>query len=374
MNAKDILGAVRDGAATFAGLSAVVYACGYLALRARAHALGVDPGFALVDEAYVFAGFRFVLTTLIVLLLSQPVVAVLDALAIRLGRHERLGPVAAWAALVFLGAAVLLQSGVLNVRDLLLTREGLGPIDRAALGQNNLGLLIFFGALISAQLLALAWVRRIRRGEAGGMSAPLTLMLALQLLYLPVLQGVLFADRYVRVLDAAPRSAPGLLGRVAIVDRAKDKVSLLGVVSDHGPRLVTVNSSDVDGIGVGQIVTLSQFLKMISVAPAAFALSAAAPVGAQPAQTPSAAAVGGKRSARERPVLANGRLPTAAHAREHRIPGREPRGPRRDLRGRASAEQTAVAAAGEPVRRLLLAGHRGPGRGLRPPGAPAGAP
>jgi hypothetical protein len=124
------------------------------------------------------------------------------------------------------------------------------------------------------------------------MSVSLTLILALQLLYLPVLQGVLFADRYVRVLDAAPRSAPGLLGRVAIVDRAKDKVSLLGVVSDHDPRLVTVNSSDVDGIGVGQIVTLSQFLKMISVAPAALTLSAASPVGAQPAQTPTAAAVG----------------------------------------------------------------------------------
>jgi hypothetical protein len=56
---------------------------------------------------------------------------------------------------------------------------------------------------------------------------------------------------------------------------------------------VTVNSSDVDGIGVAQIVTLSQFLKMISVAPAALSLSAASSVAGQPSQPQSAVADAG---------------------------------------------------------------------------------
>src|SRR6187397_1427807 len=56
--------------------SGVAYACGYLVVRGRAHALGTDPGFTLLDQSYVFAGFRFVLITLFALLLASPLLLV----------------------------------------------------------------------------------------------------------------------------------------------------------------------------------------------------------------------------------------------------------------------------------------------------------
>ena len=61
--------------------SAVSYAGGYLALRSRAHALGTDPEFTLLNEAYVFAGFRFALITLVALLVVSPLVILLKAIA-----------------------------------------------------------------------------------------------------------------------------------------------------------------------------------------------------------------------------------------------------------------------------------------------------
>ena len=76
MTSSDIAGlaeSVKNSAIVLTSLSGAAYACGYLAVRARARALGVDPGFALVDQAYVFAGFRFVLVLLISLLVSVPV-------------------------------------------------------------------------------------------------------------------------------------------------------------------------------------------------------------------------------------------------------------------------------------------------------------
>ena len=53
--------------------SVVGYACGYLALHARAFALGTDPAFKLVDQVYVFAGARFLIATLIAVLVLAPV-------------------------------------------------------------------------------------------------------------------------------------------------------------------------------------------------------------------------------------------------------------------------------------------------------------
>ena len=69
-------------------MSGAAYGCGYLALRARAHALGTDPGFALIDQAYVFAGFRFVLALLFALLVMTPLLLVLDVIGRLASRLE----------------------------------------------------------------------------------------------------------------------------------------------------------------------------------------------------------------------------------------------------------------------------------------------
>ena len=74
-----------------ATVSGLAYACGYLVRRARAHALGLDPGFTLVDETYVFAGFRFALLTLLALLVAAPLLFAVRAVARGLSRSLRPG-------------------------------------------------------------------------------------------------------------------------------------------------------------------------------------------------------------------------------------------------------------------------------------------
>ena len=67
----DIIAHSKNIGTVLGTASVLAYVSGYLALRARAHALGTDPGFKLVDEAYVFAGFRFVFITFMVFLIPH---------------------------------------------------------------------------------------------------------------------------------------------------------------------------------------------------------------------------------------------------------------------------------------------------------------
>ena len=70
--ASDLVENAKNVGIVLTSASAASYAAGYLALRSRAHALGTDPGFTLLDQAYVFAGFRFALITLVALLAISP--------------------------------------------------------------------------------------------------------------------------------------------------------------------------------------------------------------------------------------------------------------------------------------------------------------
>ena len=83
MTGGDIVESVKNAAIVLTSLAGAAYGCGYLVVRARARALGADPGFALVDQAYIFAGFRFVLVLLLSLLISVPVLLILRWLASR---------------------------------------------------------------------------------------------------------------------------------------------------------------------------------------------------------------------------------------------------------------------------------------------------
>lgn len=282
MTGKDALALVRDAAATFAGFSALAYAAGYLALRARARALGIDPGFSLLDEVYVFSGFRFVLSLLFTLLLLTPALWVVRAWMAWIEGRPRLRAWVSGLAVLVLAAAVLAQFQVLDVRGLLLTLSPHGVLAEAALGRNAWGVALFFVAVAASALGALWLYDRLRRERYGGLTPALAIIVALQLLFLPAVQGVFFADREVRVLERPPESAPSLTGRVGLVDRSKDKVVLLEVAGASEPRLVTLAADRIDGIGVTRIVTLSQFLDELRTAPAACQAPAGAHADAEP--------------------------------------------------------------------------------------------
>ena len=204
----------------------------------------------------------------------------------------------AWGALSWLGVAVLAlgaiaQLQVLGIHGLLLDEHvAATPLGQAALTSNGLALSLWLLA-VGGTALSILWLSRRRRADPLG--ATIGLVAALHVLFLPAVQGILFADRYVRVLDRAPAAAADFSGPTAIVDRGGGKAVLLGFVAGGRTRLVTVNEKDLNGIGIGSVMPIDQFLGARTATATMLLLVQAPPAGkpqAPPAGTgaPSAAA------------------------------------------------------------------------------------
>ena len=239
--------------------SAVSYASGYLALRSRAHALGTDPGFTLLDQAYVFAGFRFAVITLVALVVTSPLLILVNLIAARLARvttpehleiFARLGAVAlailtlaSFSTLSIEGA--LLEGGSAQYTGL--TRFFVAGV----LGSNNAGVLVVLIATATTTV-TLLWLRGRFRQTRGG--DPLTLGLvviaALQLVLLPMQYGIFFADRTARVLDRPPDGLIDVAPTAWLLDRGPDRATLLVRQPDRHFVLITLKTDKLDGIAV----------------------------------------------------------------------------------------------------------------------------
>ena len=250
-NAATILGAA----------SAVGYACGYLVLRARAFALGIDPTFQLVDEIYVFAGIRFFIIILLMLVVTAPVLLALRA---PLAWSLRSLPVAGqWLVVLVLAIATLAAMGIFTV-DAVLLRSGDLPEGALALAVLGGATGLRFG--LSAGIVLLAAVTglslHLSRGtpRRTGQTAMLAALVALQAFLLPVYHGALFADRRAWVLSDVPSSVQTLRLPLAIVDRTAGDATLLGADATGQRGLVTIPRADLAGIPLREIVPLSDFL------------------------------------------------------------------------------------------------------------------
>lgn len=123
----DVMTMLKNIGGALATVTTVVYVSGYLSLRARAFTLGTDPHFSLAYEGYVFAGFRFLYVSLIILLIVSPAI-----LAARFGAgwlKQRLSvpqlDAGQWLLLVLLSACTLVITyKVLSVQDVLLQEKG----------------------------------------------------------------------------------------------------------------------------------------------------------------------------------------------------------------------------------------------------------
>jgi hypothetical protein len=254
-----IVDTTKNVGIVLSALSGAAYACGYLVLRARSRALGTDPGFAFIDQAYVFAGFRFVLGLLVSLLVTVPALLALDAVGRLLGK---LGP--RWFYTVEVLAAALLGVATVWAYDRTLGVSGLllAPssnwISDAALGRNNSGTVIQLMTTGAAAATAL-WLnaRFQRRNDIDGLGAVLALIGALLLVLLPMQHGVFNADRNARRLDQVPEGLTGIEPPIWLVDRgASDRVVLYGHAADGQGRLVTLKQDKLDGIAVTGVSTL----------------------------------------------------------------------------------------------------------------------
>lgn len=264
--------------ALLSAASVGLYVAGYLTLRARAHALGTDPGFALVDQIYVFAGFRFLLQTLGELLYVMPVVLVIAALARVLAARlpAVVRQVGAWTALILLAVLTFASLSTVGVAGVLLgpARATAGSLKDALtpsiLGVGPAGVFIPLGATLCAAL-TLLWLHA--RYRHGGFSSVLTRILGavalMQLVLLPLQHGIFLADNTGRALGRMPEGLKGVLPPAWLLDRGTDRASLLARSADGALCLVTVQVSALDGIPVTRIAPLDKIVQELRDAPAA---------------------------------------------------------------------------------------------------------
>jgi hypothetical protein len=262
---------LKDVAGSLTALAGLAYATGYLVLRARARALGTDQNLGLVEEAYVFAGFRFLLTLLISVLVVSPVVAALRAgvlWVVRVVPSAGIG-VMQWIALVALALVVSLEFRAFAVTNALLDPQTRGAgrassvVLDGVLGRNALGLSLMLSTTGVALILTLWWNESGARGASDGFSVALTLVLLLQLFMLPICHGIFFADRSVRVLDGVPKSATELAAPAAVVDRGGEYVTLFGLNKAGERRLVMIDKGDLKGTAISSVTSLSAFLETL---------------------------------------------------------------------------------------------------------------
>jgi hypothetical protein len=260
MTGSDIADSAKNAGVVLTALSGAAYACGYLVVRARARALGTDPGFVLVDQAYVFAGFRFVLMLLFALLVISPLV-----LSLRwVGRIAALLPPGPFSAVEVIGvlfaaiATIWAYVATIGVNGVLLAPSG-GWLTDAALERNNYGVLMILATTALGAAIALWFVEHFARmGGLDPLGAVLFLIGLMLFILLPTQHGVFHADRSARQLDRIPEGITDLVLPIWQVDRgAADRVVLYGRTAAGGGRLVTIKAEKLDGVGVTGIDTLA---------------------------------------------------------------------------------------------------------------------
>lgn len=264
----DIIATAKNITAVLATASTLAYISGYLALRARAYALGIDPAFKLVDEGYVFAGFRFLFITLITLLLLTPVLLFFRWVSLWTIRQVPVDLVQSiqWLLLGLVAiTTIMIISKVLAVNGVLLQIKSESPlsvIQKAILGdRTDIRLLLTFSIIFLAALSAL-WLQARLLSRKDTFVMVLGIVLAIQLFILPICHGMLFADRKVQVLAAIPTPVRGMSTPLGVVNRASEHITLLGRDAVDGyNRLVTIKLDDLNGIPIQKIVNLNQFLE-----------------------------------------------------------------------------------------------------------------
>jgi len=263
----DIVTQAKNIGALLGTASIVAYVYGYLTLRARAFSLGTEPAFKLVDEVYIFAGFRVLLITLIVLILSSPVILLFRWGAMWLARNMPpafLQP-SQWLLLAAVAIMTIMTLKILSVSGILLQE---GPFRDSGLanavlgGADSLRLLLIF-AIVLLLALSAFWLHGRLAETRDSFEWILAIVVALQIIVLPIYHGAFFADRQVRVLSVRPDTVQELRGPLGIVDRTAEQATLLGLDAAGKRRLATVNLGDLNGIPIQQVVALKHFVREV---------------------------------------------------------------------------------------------------------------
>ena len=236
--------------------SSLVYALGYLSMRFKLTALGLVTDLDVLDERYLFEGFKFLIfvasSVPIVVLIALPIAGLLWLLqrlrpgswtAVHAWWRRRTGPLVASICISVLTIQLVMRQ-CFRFDNLLLRPEWPGPAWFGTLltSGHDLATQSFFAALLAgtalpaAGLFACAEWGRANRGQRA-LSGVLAFLVVVQMILLPVNYGVLTSGRGLARLAALPDAAPPE-SRGWLVWEAKD-ITLLLVRDGEAPRLVT---------------------------------------------------------------------------------------------------------------------------------------
>jgi hypothetical protein len=313
---QDPLDALAGFAKAWAGIAALatvtVYALGYLSLRSRHSAFGIDVDLGVFDDRYPFAGARFLafilaysaslaLPLLVIAVVWRGVRRVRGRLA--LSSPTWPGGVLRLVLVGLLAFATVTFLKVLLIHDLLLDqrrpddwaaaklvcwlatdpdieREGVnpersgelseptteGPADapgRTASASDYLALSFILLMVLTGLTIAWAWHEGRQPGPARrGLASLLWLLAAVGLMLLPVYHGTFFADTIVRRLDAAPAGVAALAGDVWLVYRGNEKAVLFARDPARDPRLITVDAALLNGLAIVGVAHIGKLLEI----------------------------------------------------------------------------------------------------------------
>ncbi|MGA1795649.1 MAG: hypothetical protein ACMUIL_07300 [bacterium] len=261
----EIFSNLKNVGGMLATVATLVYVSGYLALRARAFTLGIDPVFTLAYEGYVFAGFRFLFISLIILLILSPIILAVRSGALWMSKRVpgTLLNTGQWLLLVLLAICTLyITFRILSVNGVLLRGKNNGwnsLLERAVIGGEPAVALMF--AVLFLTALSVLWLKMRLPAVNDSFTWMLGIVVTIQIFLLPIFHGSLYADRKVRVLAATPEAVKDFKEPLGIVDRTSDHVTLLGVDKNDERRLVTIKIDDLNGIPVKNIVSLKKFIQ-----------------------------------------------------------------------------------------------------------------
>ncbi len=265
----DIVNYAKNIGSVLATATTVAYISGYLILRARANALGTDPGFTLVDEAYVFAGVRFLVVTLVVLILLSPLFLIMHWSVVWVIRHipaPWMNPIQ-WFLLVILAVVTLMSLKILDFSGLLLQQRVTANNSLfvgAIMGNQPAFSLFLTCSSVFMAALSTYWLKTRCAKGFDALTWILCVVVAILFFMLPIYHGALFADRKVRLLAEVPDAVKGIYEPIGIVDHSKEQYTLFSCNVNGSPQLTTIKQDDLYGIPIRKVVSLKLFMETMA--------------------------------------------------------------------------------------------------------------
>jgi hypothetical protein len=223
-----------------------------------------------LDQAYVFAGFRFALITLLALLVISPLLIIANKATVLVRRlahprhleiFDRFGAVAL-AILTLSSFRTLLVEAVLLDNDSVHHTMLQSILISGILGSGSTGVFVILSAT-GMTAITVIWLRGRYARTAGrdALTMVLVVIAALQFVLLPMQYGIFFADRTARELEHPPEGVVDVAPSVWLLDRGPDRASLLARRPGGGLALITVKAEKLDGIAVIRMKPIGDIVK-----------------------------------------------------------------------------------------------------------------